>query len=125
MTRYRIEKRTAVAAMLYPIRRHDAANSTQHGLAVWYLGTRFSKATLFLVGVTALLAALGAILDYAWIAGQTIFCVGAVMLYVLLLRSGRAPRWLAVWLVARGFRPSSVDSLTIDRSPSWTPVPVS
>ncbi|HYO17066.1 MAG TPA: DUF4386 domain-containing protein [Dermatophilaceae bacterium] len=108
-----------VAVMLYPILRRDAVTSTQQGLAVWYVGTRISEATVFLVGVTALLAALAlgqaaaegadaaagpaagaallAFFDYAWIAGQTIFCVGAAMLYWLLLRSGRVPRWLALW----------------------------
>ena len=179
-----------VAVMLYPILRRDAATSTQRGLAVWYVGTRISEATLFLVGVIALLAALDlsqavaegadtaaraaagagllALFDYAWIAGQTIFCVGAAMLYWLLLRSGRVPRWLAlwglvaaplmlvagfllpitgdpdsaastmlylpmgvqemvlaVWLIARGFRPSSAGALTLEGSPSWTPTPVS
>jgi len=108
-----------VAVMLYPILRRDAATPTQHGLAVWYVGTRISEATVFLMGVVALLSALDlgqavaegpgaaaeasagaallAFFDYAWIAGQTIFCVGAAILYWLLLRSGRVPRWLALW----------------------------
>lgn len=108
-----------VAVMLYPILRRDAATSSQQGLAAWYVSTRISEATLFLVGVVALLAALDlgqasvespaaaaeatagagllAFFDYAWIAGQTIFCVGAALLYWLLLRSGRVPRWLALW----------------------------
>jgi len=179
-----------VAVMLYPILRRDAVTSTQQGLAVWYLGTRISEATLFLVGVVAMLAALDlsqaategaddaagpaagaallAFFDYAWIAGQTIFCVGAAMQYWLLLRSGRVPGWLAlwglvaaplmlvagfllpitgdpnsaastllylpmgvqemvlaVWLIARGFRPSAAEALTLERSRSWTPTPVS
>lgn len=111
-----------VAVMLYPILRRDAATPSQQGLAVWYVGTRISEATCFLVGVVALMAALDlaqtvaagpgapseaaagaalrAFFDYAWIAGQTIFCVGAAMLYWLLLRSGRVPRWLALWGLA-------------------------
>lgn len=179
-----------VAVMLYPILRRDAATPIQHGLSVWYVGTRIAEATLFLVGVTALLAALDrgqtatenpgaatgaaagaavlAFFDYAWIAGQTIFCVGAAMLYWLLLRSGRVPRWLAlwglvaapmmlvagfllpitgdpnspastllyipmgvqemvlaIWLIGWGFRPTTADNSTLERSSSWTPTPVS
>ncbi len=35
--------------------------------------------------------------DYAWMLGQSVFCVGAVMLYYLLYVSKRVPRWLSVW----------------------------
>jgi hypothetical protein len=177
-----------VAVMIYPILRRDAATPIQQGLSAWYVGTRIAEATLFLGGITALLAALDlgrkaaeepaamtaagsalvALFDYAWIAGQTIFCVGAAMLYWLLLRSGRAPRWLAlwgliaaplmlvagfllpitgdpnapastllyipmgvqemvlaIWLIGWGFRPTTADRLTLERSSSWTPTPVS
>jgi len=34
---------------------------------------------------------------YAMVAAQTAFCVSAALLYLLLFRSGRVPRWLAVW----------------------------
>lgn len=109
----------SIAAMFYPLLRRDAATPTQHGLSVWYLATRVSEGTVFLVAVAALLTALNlsssdlspdqtasqyvavtALLtssEYLWVAGQTIFCVGAAALSWLLLRSGRVPRWLAVW----------------------------
>ena len=35
--------------------------------------------------------------DYAGVLAQSVFCVGAVMLYYLLYVSGRVPRWLSVW----------------------------
>jgi hypothetical protein len=90
------------------------------------------------------------------------------MLYWLLLRSGRVPRWLAlwglvaaplmlvagfllpitgdpnspastllyipmgvqemvlaIWLIGWGFRPTTADNSTLERSSSWTPTPVS
>lgn len=41
--------------------------------------------------------ALHAFYDYAMVAAQTAFCVSAALLYVLLYRSGRVPRWLSAW----------------------------
>ncbi len=35
--------------------------------------------------------------DYAWMLGQSVFCIGAVMFYYLLFVSKRIPRWLSVW----------------------------
>ena len=111
---------TGVAVMLYPVLVADARTRARRGLALWYVATRIAEGTLFFVGVmllagmltlseavaagsvelaasSGLTAALTAIHEYAWIAGQTVFCVGAAMLYVLLYLSRRVPRWLSLW----------------------------
>ena len=87
-------------------------------MATGYLASRIIEGTLFLVGVVATMAMLTlsehladtageapsgisilleAVPDYAAVAAQTAFAVGAALLSWLLLRSGRVPRWLALW----------------------------
>jgi hypothetical protein len=109
-----------VAFMIYPVLKQDADSPSKQGLALWYVGTRITEGALFMVGILALLAlaglsremagggvdpdqarAIGSVLmtasDYSWILGQSVFSVGAVMLYYLLYVSRRVPRWLSIW----------------------------
>jgi hypothetical protein len=112
---------TGVAVMLYPVLIADARTRAHQGLALWYVATRITEGALFFVGVmllagmltlseaaapgmaggipipAALAHVLAAVHEYAWVAGQTVFCVGAAMLYVLLYLSRRVPRWISVW----------------------------
>jgi hypothetical protein len=50
-------------------------------------------ASYFQTGGTVLLATS----DFAWMLGQSVFCIGALMLYYLLFQSKIIPRWLSVW----------------------------
>jgi hypothetical protein len=110
-----------VAFMIYPVLKQDADTPRKQGLALWYVGTRITESVLFLMGIFGLLSllalsqgiatagvtdpalsrAMGSVLqtasDYAWMLGQSVFSVGAVMLYYLLYVSRRVPRWLSVW----------------------------
>jgi len=52
-----------------------------------------SGASYFQTGSAVLLAAS----DYVWMLGQSVFCIGALMLYYLLYKSKVIPRWLSVW----------------------------
>ena len=109
-----------VAFAVFPVLWSDAHTQGRRGLAVWYLGSRVTEGAVFLIGILALLSllalartvadsgaapaaylpvatALKAFFEYSFVLGQTVFCVGAFMLYYLLFQSRRVPRWLSVW----------------------------
>lgn len=110
-----------VAFMMYPILMQDADSKVKEGLSLWYVGSRITEGAIFVVAVLGLLSLLtlskelaseggsgasglqaaGAVMwnAYTWasILAQTVFCVGAVMLYYLLYVSRRVPRWLSIW----------------------------
>ena len=109
---------TGVAVVLYPMMVGDAERTIHRGMATGYLASRIIEGTLFLVGVVATMAMLTlsaqladtgdevsrpistmlqAVPEFASMMGQTAFSVGAALLAWLLLRSGRVPRWLAIW----------------------------
>jgi hypothetical protein len=136
---------TGLGVMLYPVLMRDATTSGAQGLTMWYVGTRIIEGALFFVGVIAFVSmlsvseamvgvsaaqvvpyeaaglALKRVFDYSWIAGQTIFCVGAVMLYWLLYRSKRVPRWLSAWgLVAAPMMLAAGFMLPVTNDPNST-----
>ncbi len=110
-----------VAFMIYPILRRVAHTGVKQGLALWYVGTRITEGGAFLVAVLATLAflplsrefaaagapeasyfqtssiVLESTTDMAYALGQSVFAIGAAMLYDLLLQSGLVPRWLSLW----------------------------
>jgi hypothetical protein len=110
-----------VGVAFYPLLARDAGSHTWHGAAFGFAGARIAEGAIFLVSVAATVAMLAladamvgaeglraaaleagvlslqAFSEYAMIAAQTAFCVGAALMYVLLYRSRRVPRWLSAW----------------------------
>ena len=110
-----------VAFMLYPILRKVADTAVKRGLALWYVGTRATEGAVFVVAVAATLAfmplsrefiaagspeashfqttaeVLLSSTDVAYALGQTVFSIGAVMLYYLLWQSKLIPQWMSLW----------------------------
>jgi len=110
-----------VAVMLYPILVRVADTSVQKGMALWYLGSRIVESGIYVVAIVATWAFLplstgfaasgspdashfqttGELLqttqDLGLALAQTVFAVGAAMMYMLLLRSRLVPRWLSLW----------------------------
>jgi hypothetical protein len=110
-----------VAFMFYPILNRVADTSVKKGLALWYVGTRITEGGMYLVAVLATWAFLplsrefaaagapdashfqtsGIVLqttqDLALALAQSVFAIGAVMLYYLLFQSRLVPRWLSLW----------------------------
>ena len=136
---------SGVAVMMYPILMQDADTKVKEGLSIWYVGTRIAEGTLFVVALLGLFALLalskafvtpgvaggsslqmaGTVLwvawDRAWMLGQSVFCVGALMLYYLLYESKRVPRWLSVWgLIAAPLMLVAGFSLVVTGDPNST-----
>jgi Domain of unknown function (DUF4386) len=110
-----------VAFMFYPILNRVADTSVKKGLTLWYVGTRITEGCFYLVAVLATWAFLplsrefaaagapdashfqtsGIVLqttqDLALALAQSVFAIGAVMLYYLLFQSRLVPRWLSLW----------------------------
>lgn len=110
-----------VAFMIYPILMRHARTSIKEGLALWYVGTRATEGAIFIVATLAILSILAlsrefmgagtpdtaffqvggsvllATVDFAFMLGQSVFCIGALMLYYLLFESRIVPQWLSVW----------------------------
>jgi hypothetical protein len=109
-----------VAFMIYPILNRVADTSVKKGLALWYVGTRITESGTYLVAILATWAFLplsrqfaaagtphashfqttGSILqatqDLALALAQSVFAIGAAMLYYLLFQSRLVPRWLSL-----------------------------
>jgi hypothetical protein len=112
---------SGVALMLYPVLTDVADTKVKQGLGAWYVGTRLTESAMFVVAVTLTLSflplsrefaeidgssgvlyqsvadVLETTVDLSWALGQTVFAVGAAMLYYLLFHSRLVPRWLSLW----------------------------
>jgi hypothetical protein len=110
-----------VGVVFYPLLARDAGSPTWQGAAFGFAGARVAEGAIFLVSVAATVAllalsdamvgaegvraaaleaaglALQRFSESAMIAAQTAFCFGAALMYLLLYRSGRVPRWLSGW----------------------------
>lgn len=110
-----------VAFMFYPILKRAVDTSVKRGLALWYVGTRITESGFYLVAVLATWAFLplsrefaaagapdashfqtsGVMLqttqDLALALAQSVFAIGAAMLYYLLFQARLVPRWLSLW----------------------------
>jgi hypothetical protein len=110
-----------VAFMLYPILIGVAGTSVKKGLALWYVGTRITESGTYVVAVLATwlflplsqdFAAAGApdashfettgsllqtTQDLALALAQSVFAIGAAMMYYLLFQARLVPRWLSLW----------------------------
>ena len=110
-----------VAFMLYPILRRVADTAVKKGLALWYVGTRATEGAVFVIAVAATAAFLPlsrefvaagspdashfqptaevllSSTDIAYAFGQTVFAIGAAMLYYLLWQSKLIPQWMSLW----------------------------
>jgi len=110
-----------VAFMFYPILNRVADTSVEKGLALWYVGTRITEGGTYLVAMLATWAFLplsrefaaagapdashfqtsGIVLqttqDLALALAQSVFAIGAAMLYYLLFLARLVPRWLSLW----------------------------
>jgi hypothetical protein len=134
-----------VAFMMYPILMQDAKTKVKEGFAAWYLASRITEGAVFVVGLMGLFSllalskeianagaanaagfqvagiALWTAYDYAWMLGQSVFCIGAVMFYYLLFVSKRIPRWLSVWgLIAAPLMLIGGFSLVVTGDPNST-----
>ncbi len=134
-----------VAFMIYPILKRVADTAVKEGLAVWYVGSRVTEGAVFVVAVLGTLAFLplsqefiaagapdashfqtsGVVLqstiDLTYALGQTVFAIGAAMLYYLLYQSRIIPRWLSLWgLVASPLFVVASLSLTWTGDPNST-----
>lgn len=112
-----------VAVMLYPLLVRDGTSTLTRGMATGYLASRLLEGSLYLVSAVVLTAMLTlserladpstdataagsigsvtlAAYEYAHVAAQTAFILGAVLLYWLLYVSGRVPQWLSLWGLA-------------------------
>jgi magnesium-transporting ATPase (P-type) len=110
-----------VAFMLYPILRRVADTAVKKGLALWYVGTRATEGAVFVIAVATTAAfiplsrefiAAGSpdashfqttaevlleSADVTYALGQTVFAIGATMLYYLLWQSRLIPQWMSLW----------------------------
>lgn len=110
-----------VALMFYPVLIRVADTSVKKGLALWFVGTRITESGAYLMAILVTwaflplsreFAAAGApgashfqttavllrtTQDLALGLAQSVFAVGAAMLYYLLLQSRLVPRLLSLW----------------------------